>query len=139
MDGNDCTLDYYSQRFSISFDRDSCLTLQSFSHQGRKAKLSILVKDQTVAILRSTLCMESRGLSQCIFISKNVTSMIFETSGTVCSTHKISDNRPVSVASTQRQSMAHGKLPFSGTISPSVCAFSLAVKCGFCVELDIRR
>ena len=31
--------------------------------------------------------------------------------------------------------MAHENPSFSGTISPSVCAFSLAGKCGWCVDI----
>ena len=125
------------QHLSILYDKKKTKkkTLQWFSHQRRKSKLSSS-DPRTNWNHNRRLCgecsAEYRDLSRCRFVSRDVSR--FETTGTVPSTHKLSDDRSW-VAGNRRPSMAHGIPPFSGTKSPSVCAFSLAVKCGCCVHI----
>ena len=117
--------------------KNSCQTLEWFSHQWRKEKPSYFGARTNVSHnLFDSLAnkqysfkkmhtdeygMESRDLSRFILISKYVS--LLEVDGTAHDTHKISDDRPASVACTQRPLIPHGNPPFLGTISPSVCAF----------------
>ena len=63
---------------------------------------------------------------------------LFETTGTVPNTHKLSDGRPASVLSTLRTSMPNENQQFPGMACPFVCAFPLTVKCRCCVDICRR-
>ena len=80
--------------------------------------------------------MESRDLSRFIFISRNVN--LYKIKGTVANTHEISDDRPVSVASTQKPSIAHGNPSFSGTISLSICALCQLSNADAALSFDVE-
>ena len=59
----------------------------------------------------------------------------FETTDSVPNTHKISNDRPALVLSTQRTSMPCENRQFPGTICPSVNAFPSAAKGRCCVDI----
>ena len=105
-----------------------------FSPGGESRNSRILVKEQTVATISSTLqrgCMYSRDLYRGILIPRNVS--ILETTGTVPNTRDQRRCRLSSVASTRRSPTPLGSPPFSGT-SPNICVF-FAVKCGCCLDI----
>ena len=90
-------------------------------HHTRKSKLSYfgkrtngrdnLVDSATSVALNLVIYPAARNAS------------IFQTIGIVRNTRKISNNRPASVASTQRSSVAHGNPPLPGLVSSFIDAF----------------
>ena len=124
-----------SQHLLILIDKNSSQTLQRFSHQRKNLKLSYFgTRENCSQDLDSAASVVwNIVIFWDVLISRNVSR--FDTTSTISSTHNISDDRPASVANTRRPSMTHGNPPFSDTISPSVCAFSLVVKCGWCVDI----